>query len=187
MFGIARNLVSESAETVMRSRIVISPRYGLAQWARVLLSGRPHFVIRGPSALVPYLRRWYLLPRNRWMNVYLHQILHDDDDRAVHDHPWWFVSLVLKNGYRELTDAGWVWRMPWSLAFRKAEHRHRIELFNTPSGHSLDCWTLVITGPVVRKWGFWPLGGFVPYDKWEEYTNPPLARSRIEKAAHGLQ
>ena len=44
------------------------------------------FVIGGAER--PYLRRWWVIPRNRLFNVYLHQFLRSDDDRALHDHPW---------------------------------------------------------------------------------------------------
>jgi hypothetical protein len=44
----------------------------------------PDFIIGNP----PYMLRWWLLPRNPTFNVYYHRILRDDDDRALHDHPW---------------------------------------------------------------------------------------------------
>jgi hypothetical protein len=47
---------------------------------------RPDFIIGGADN--PYLLRWWIIPRNRWCNVYLHKILRDDDPRALHDHPW---------------------------------------------------------------------------------------------------
>jgi hypothetical protein len=30
----------------------------------------------------PYMLRWYLIPRNRFCNIYLHHFLRSDDDRA---------------------------------------------------------------------------------------------------------
>lgn len=51
----------------------------------------------------PYLLRWHLVRKDRWpVNVYLHRMLRDDDDRALHDHPWWFVSIILWGGYIEI-------------------------------------------------------------------------------------
>lgn len=52
-------------------------------WLKVLLSGKPHFVIG--NADNPYMLRWFILPRNRLFNIYLHKFLRDDDDRALHD------------------------------------------------------------------------------------------------------
>ena len=53
----------------------------------------PNAIIGGPEN--PYLLRWWLIPRNRWFNVYLHQFKRSDDDRALHDHPWINASIVL--------------------------------------------------------------------------------------------
>ena len=49
-------------------------------WFKTLISGKPHFVIGGADD--PYMLRWYLIPRNRRFNIYLHKFLRDDDDRA---------------------------------------------------------------------------------------------------------
>ena len=64
---------------------------------------KPDFII-GPKD-APYLRRWWIIPRNRLFNIYLHQILRSDDDRALHDHPWINCSIILKGRYMEVTPA----------------------------------------------------------------------------------
>jgi len=131
-------------------------------WFHTLLSGRPHFYIGGQAD--PYMLRWYLIPRNRWLNVYQHKFMRDDDDRALHDHPWWFVSLVIRGGYREHLDAGAsLIRRACSVAFRPAAHRHRVALFPAADGGRRPCWTLIITGRKSRTWGFWCPKGFVPW------------------------
>ena len=132
------------------------------EWFRRLLSGRPHQVIGGPDD--PYLLRWYVIPRNPVLNVYLHKFLRSDDDRALHDHPWWFVSLILRGRYDEVTMVNLrevrTRRNPGSIAFRAAEWRHRVELIRRglPSAGQtweVPCWTLIVTGRRVRTWGFW--------------------------------
>jgi hypothetical protein len=158
-----------------------TPGMGIVSWLIRLLSGRPHFYIGGTER--PYLLRWHLLPRNRWMNLYLHKFCRDDDDRALHDHPWWFVSLMLAGVYREYTpgrgaegqrgkaaEGDWVCEMRrgGSIAFRRAEHRHRVELLKRDDGTPIPCWTLVLTGSNVRTWGFWCSKGFVP---WHDFVN----------------
>lgn len=135
-------------------------------WLSRLLSGKPHFYIGGESN--PYLLRWFLIPRNRWLNVYLHKFMRDDDDRALHDHPWWFVSFVIHGGYAEHTPTGTKIRNQLSLAFRRAEHRHRVELPKGLDGKPIPCWTLVITGRKSRTWGFWCPKGFVP---WHQFVD----------------
>jgi hypothetical protein len=58
----------------------------------------PDFLIGGADD--PYIRRWWVIPRNRWFNVYLHQFLRSDDDRALHDHPWANCSILLRGATR---------------------------------------------------------------------------------------
>jgi hypothetical protein len=135
----------------------------LRQWAKGWLSGGPHFVI-GPR----YLLRWYVIPRNPWLNVYLHQFLHDDEDRALHDHPWWFISIMLRGKYREMVDNEcFVERSSPSIAFRNATHAHRVILKRNYRDEPQPCWTLVITGRVTRDWGFLCPQG---WRHWKEFT-----------------
>jgi hypothetical protein len=132
----------------------------------------PDCVIGPPDA--PYLRRWWLIPRNRWFNVYLHQILRDDDDRALHDHPWWNVSILLSGGYLEWRSHAWsmgidvVWRRAGSVVFRRAKTAHRLTL----GYDKVPCWSLFITGPVVREWGFHCPKGWVHWRKFVKPNNP---------------
>lgn len=102
---------------------ITAPR--LRDWLPRLVTGQPHQVIGGHDD--PYLLRWYVIPRNPVFNVYLHKFLRSDDDRALHDHPWWFVSLILRGRYDEITDQGARRRNAGSLAFRPAEWRHRVQ------------------------------------------------------------
>lgn len=77
----------------------------------------------------PYMIRWFVIPRNPWFNIYVHKFCRDDDDRALHDHPWWFVSLVLSGSYIELLSCNGVVivneRKRFSFAKRRATDRHR--------------------------------------------------------------
>ncbi|EIC64345.1 hypothetical protein [Mycobacteroides abscessus] len=54
------------------------------RWLRKWLRLEPHQPI-GAEGEPPYLLRWYVIPRNRWVNVYLHKFLRDDEDRALVD------------------------------------------------------------------------------------------------------
>ena len=138
----------------------------------------PDFVIGGLDD--PYLRRWWLVPRNRFFNVYLHEFVRSDDDRALHDHPWANLSILLRGFYSEQTiAAGGIEHrrlltagdMRLRLSGRLA---HRVELLvgGTVDGvpHEVPCWTLFITGPRYREWGFHcPATGWV---HWEKFTAP---------------
>ena len=101
----------------------------------------------------PYLRRWHLLPKNKFFNVWLHQFLKDDDDRAMHDHPFASLSLCVSGSYDELCSDGVIrTRKRGAIVYRSATYRHSIFISNRP--HK-TAWTLFVTGRVVRKWGFW--------------------------------
>lgn len=125
-------------------------------------------VIDGGQAL-DYLRRWWILPRNRWFNVYLHRFGRSDDDRALHDHPWLFnVSVVLAGELDEHTvAAGGVGRVDalraGSVRWRWGAAPHRLEL------RSVHAWTLFVTGPRLREWGFHCPRGWV---RWQDFTDP---------------
>lgn len=141
----------------------------MAKWLGTLLSGEPHFYIGGRER--PYMLRWYLIPRNRRLNIYLHKFCRDDDDRALHDHPWWFVSVMLRGMYIEYmphSQGACRVRRAVSFAFRKATHQHRVELRKREDGSPIPCCTLVVTGRKVREWGFWCPKGFVP---WHQFVN----------------
>jgi hypothetical protein len=110
------------------------------------------------------LRRWYLIAQNARPNIYLHHFMRSDDDRAFHDHPWSFASLVLRGFYLELTEnSGWTMRRPGSITLRRAEHRHRIVLPRNPDETERPWWTLVVTGSRRRQWAFWCGHRFVPW------------------------
>ena len=71
------------------------------------------------------------------------------DPSAPHDHPWHFLSIVLKGRYREIGERRTLMRGPGSVAIRRASSRHRVELL----GHPVT--TVILTGPRHRAWGFW--------------------------------
>tara|TARA_B100000749_G_C18448710_1_gene475338 strand:- start:3617 stop:4039 length:423 start_codon:yes stop_codon:yes gene_type:complete len=109
-----------------------------------------------PKHIGVHMLRWHVIPRNRWFNVYLHKIYANDDERALHDHPWWSVSFKLFGGelreYLKNKDVDFaalgLYRIPPRICFRSATFAHRLEVPEKP------VWTLFITGPYKRDWGF---------------------------------
>lgn len=106
----------------------------------------------------------------------LHVILRSDDDRALHDHPWSFVTLMLCGGYWEHSPnrnemGEWddttatikKWYGRYSFRFCRAPYPHRLEL---ECGASAV--TLVLMWPPFREWGFYGPKG---WQKWHEYLN----------------
>lgn len=99
-----------------------------------------------------YLRRWYLERSPEKGNVYLHQTLRSDSDEEHHDHPWENLSIWLQGtGMEQETDAEGrivvVERPPGTVVYRPATSTHRM-LIGEPT------WTLFLTGPKIREWGF---------------------------------
>jgi hypothetical protein len=135
----------------------------------------PDFKVGNPDA--PYMLRWHILPRNRWFNIYLHQFLRDDDDRALHDHPWHSLSIILRGGYIEhLPGRQKKRRKAGRCVFRRAEQAHRIELhrdfmpwMGNGASSPKPAWTLFITGPRLRDWGFHCPNG---WRHWKEFAAP---------------
>lgn len=125
----------------------------------------PDFVVGEPAN--PYLRRWWLIPRNRCFNVYLHEFLRSDDDRALHDHPWAWLSVLLTGSYEEHTIAA------GGVRHRRTYRCGSVRVHGARFAHRLDvqarCWTLFLTGPKVRTWGFHCPHGWVP---WRKFTDP---------------
>lgn len=106
-----------------------------------------------------YARRWILqCPLG---TIRLHHLARSDADP---DHPWSFASLLLWGSYREEVPNNpgpWDdnqsptrhtrWRRWLSIRVVRATDRHRVEVREEGRG----AWTLVVTGPKVRSWGFW--------------------------------
>lgn len=137
----------------------------------------PDFVISRDDG-TPYLRRWWLIPRNPIVNIYLHQFSGSDEDRALHCHPWISLSRILKGTYVEVkpvrqSQPGALDYAPFGTIktrhfegawiFRRAKFRHRLVI-----DEGCECWTLFITGPVIRNWGFHCAKG---WRRWQDFVS----------------
>lgn len=178
---------------------------GLISLLLAILAVYVDIVIRGKQIIrdadnVPYLVRYFIY-RPNWLDkfgidskkagrIYLHHILRSDHDRALHNHPWTFRSIILKGGYREFTTVKTVCDnakaakpnpQKWDFArwpvdretvyanFRAGQYlkrpalwKHRLELL---AGRT--AWTLVFIGPKTNEWGFFPNGKFC---FWKNYN-----------------
>jgi len=132
---------------------------GRKRWHFNILPRSPDLCIGGESN--PYLRRWYILSTPLF-RIYLHNMVRNDDDRALHDHPWNNVSIILKGGFVEVTPNGRYPRLLGSITVRKAKDAHRLEL---PKGKR-SSWSLFLTGRYQRKWGFHCPKGWIPYEQF---------------------
>ena len=143
-------------------------------WGPVQITGLPHETTASGDARFsllsrrvirnragePYLVRWTLLS-TPWFSVKVHHILLSDADRCEHDHPWPFVSLILWGGYVEHVHDRASWIGPGRLRYCPAHWRHRLEL-------DRPAWTLVVTGPRCREWGFWTRRGWMSWRRYDQ-------------------
>jgi len=126
-----------------------------------------------------YLRRWHLVARNDRLNVYLHEFTGSDDDRALHDHPYRSMSIILRGRYWEhrpsnpANPAGegtlLYLRREGDITIRAAAAAHRIEVPPRHATPTNPVITLFITGRRHREWGFWCPKG---WRHWRQFTDP---------------
>lgn len=122
----------------------------------------PDFVIGGADA--PYMLRWWVIPRNDLFNVYYHRILRDDEDRALHDHPWPSLSIMVSGEMNEVLPDRVRRVRAGDVVYRGPDFAHRLELIDGAPAE-----TLFITGPRVRDWGFHCPKGWV---LWSDFVDP---------------
>jgi len=150
----------------------------LVAWAKT----RPYFDLPG------YMERWWIRkpkPGRNW-TCRLHHILSSDNDRHLHDHPWPYVTIILRGGYwetRPTAEKNWAkdtvkwngefgpagswverkWRGPGSILIRKPNSYHQLTL---PEGKT--ALTMFWMGPHTQHWGFMTPTGKI---YWREYLN----------------
>ena len=95
----------------------------------------------------PYLYRWTFLFFN--FSIRIHRWIRSDDKRFFHDHPWNFISVILKGKYVNVTPKGSFPVKAISRWKSNALDRHYLEI---PKD---GAWTILICGRPYHKWGFW--------------------------------
>lgn len=139
----------------------------------------------------PYLSRFQLLNFGRARGrLWLHRFHRGDEDRELHNHPFaWSGSLVLSGGYEEERLSHIVrasspgeaddltcsvtrhFYEPGSVNIIYADTFHRVHL---PRG---EAWTIFVSGPILRKWGFLDLSTGVYKDSRTFLTEKGLRAS----------
>jgi hypothetical protein len=148
---------------------------------------RRQYDVRIPfdPAVAPYMLRWWRIRKNAFFNIYFHRVLRSDEDRALHDHPWWNFSIVLHGGYYEHTiAAGGVHAKTFypagSVRFRPSgSFAHRLELERYSDQHPAPglrgqekpVLTIFITGPTLRRWGFHHPEQWVDAYDWDQFCD----------------
>jgi len=133
---------------------------------RRLMSRRAPDKVIGTDRI--YMLRYWVW-RTRICSLYVHWFCSSDDDRALHDHPWWSLSVCLTGYMLEHLEGGTKKLIePGSVVLRSARHAHRLELL------SENACTLFLTGPRVREWGFLCPQG---WRHWRDFTAGPHGES----------
>jgi len=143
--------------------------------------------VASPETGKTHFDRVYLF-RCRWFGILLHRLRRPDHDRDMHDHPWSFLSIVLRGWYSEAVpgsaDIQRVWidgrlvgveEIPDGLRLVPDQTRV-ITFFNWKRARRSDphrisyvapgTLTLVFHGPRRRDWGFHTREGWVPHRKY---------------------
>lgn len=140
----------------------------------------------------PYMLRWFVqrkyrlldasaaemldglwhIESSRLENAYIHRFIRSDEDRALHDHPWPWVTVLLDGSYWEHLPADpndpagptkREKRSPGDIVVRRdAARPHRIEI---DEGRPVT--TLFLTAEKTREWGFWCSQG---WRHWRDFV-----------------
>jgi hypothetical protein len=148
-------------------KFIINP---LIKHMENLTKRKPDYIIGDSNSA--YMLRWWVIPRNSYFNIYLHEIRRSDDDRALHDHPFSNISILLKGGYIEHTIAQGgvhykIKREAGDVVARWATKAHRLEVLPYTAEPAMS---LFITGPRTREWYFHCIekGKIL----WKDFVNP---------------
>lgn len=101
-----------------------------------------------------YLTRWRII-QTPWFGWFLHRFDGPDPRTTLHDHPWPFVSFVLKGGYLER-------RLdPNLMVVNECHLVRRVNYLRIGEAHAIvklkrrPTWTLMLVGRRRRIWGYW--------------------------------
>lgn len=129
------------------------------------------FVVPDYDSDLDYLRRLRIV-QTPWFGIYLHRLGTPDSRPTLHDHPWNFVSIVLRGGYTEMVPSA----TTHASRYHDAHHVRRLNRKRAEDFHyirSLDrtpTWTLVLVGRRRRVWGYLDRDG-----TWTQFDQHPHA------------
>jgi len=165
-------------EPVLRRRFQSRPN---GAWETTRKSGLyRRLTLRRADGLV-YLNRWGL-SHDRVGGVLLHKMDAPDPGIDLHDHPWWFVSIILWGGYEEqranIRNAPTLARIaedqpPCTRGVPERRRWLSVRVMRLDECHTITelhrrvSWSLVIKGPRRRKWGFYLPSGYMPEAQYD--------------------
>jgi len=122
----------------------------------------------------------YRIVTTPWFGIMVHALESPDSTRHLHNHPWPFLTVILRGGYDQLISPS----LEHAVQAEQAEGtKHQVPTkvmrpgsfgWMTRRGfhaiarlHRYPTWTLFITGPRGGDWGFATADGFVEHDEYE--------------------
>ena len=121
----------------------------------------------------PYLIRWIIF-KTPIGGLMVHKFLSSDVDKELHNHPFPFITFVIKNGYTEEyyeneEKKTRVIQAP-NIRFNPSGHTHRVTINEDKKPISI-----VLRGPKVREWGFFtecltPKGIVKKWEHWKDFA-----------------
>jgi hypothetical protein len=122
---------------------------------------------------VLHFQRFRLL-QTQWFALYVHRISASDEDKDAHDHPWDFITLILKGAYEETWYKSPHWALPMTRRVKSGGYirhhhsdAHKLKLL-TPV-----VWTLVLTTGHDYSWGYQTREGWVAHDVYRVRKHAP--------------
>ena len=122
-----------------------------------------HIVNYPPTRIIenlagaPYLKRWELRRNHPSFDIYLHQFLRSDDNRALHDHTAASIGIIVCGRYTEwLQGNRRETRTEGDVIVRRAMTAHRIEINEAEPAPI----TIFLRGRKTRDWGFYCPSGW---------------------------
>jgi len=131
----------------------------------------------------PYMTRFRIVTTPLF-SVMIHGIRLPDDARNLHNHPWAFLTVILRGGYEQqivptldaaIADARRGLASPTSV-----KRAGSVGYMNRNKYHSIDSllrgdqptWSLVFAGRRKGSWGFATASGHVDHDPYLEGIDP---------------
>lgn len=131
-----------------------------------------------------YLTRWRII-QTPWFGIYLHRMDGPDSRATLHDHPWPFVSFILRGGYDETQS----YTRPLGRPVRHVNVKRATDLHYISHLHRTPTWTLMLVGRRHRTWGYvdrdggWTAFNYHPHA--EEFDLAMRARRILREIAEG--
>lgn len=100
-----------------------------------------------------YLTRWRIIS-TPFAALFLHRIGTPDSRPTLHDHPWSFVSILLRGGYTEI-------RLDKHTHQLRRRYVRFVNVMRRDDAHYIErihggpVWSLLLVGRRRRVWGYW--------------------------------